>query len=165
MTGLTASYVLVTGLTNGRSYKFRVRAVHDGVASGWSPMSYSVPGTQPCAWWPDTPCPPGNTQVALSWTNPSFGASQVGAAGSNAVTYDVEVTVEGYEWNLVTGINGTSTTVSGLINGAEYSFRVRARNAAGPGQWSQTVNSTPTAPAHADAYHGSRIAVVGQRLR
>ncbi len=156
VTGLTASYVLVTGLTNGMSYKFRVRAVRDGVATGWSPMSYSVPGTGSCNVY-QIPCPPGNihvvgaptagnTQVALSWTNPSFGGGQAGAAGSNAVTYDVEVTVEGYEWNLVTGITGTSTTVGGLINGGEYGFRVRARNVAGPGQWSQTVQATPAVP-------------------
>ncbi len=66
VTGLTASHVLVGGLQNGVSYKFRVRAVRDGVATAWAPMSYSVPGADHCTYdyihWPIM-CTPNNLPV------------------------------------------------------------------------------------------------------
>ena len=67
----------VTGLTNGQSYTFRVRAVNR-VGAGAATSSQSATPTSTVV-APDTPsdlsATPGNLQVMLSWVQPSGGAA------------------------------------------------------------------------------------------
>jgi uncharacterized repeat protein (TIGR02543 family) len=79
---------------------------------------------------------PGDTQVALSWTAP---ASDGGAAISG---YEVSGD-NGSTW--VTASSSTSHTFTGLTNGTEYTFKVRAVNSAGNGAEASAV-ATPTVP-------------------
>ena len=69
----------------------------------------------------------GNTEVALSWAAPS-------GNGSPITDYIVEYN-DGNGWTVFA--DGTSTlttaTVTGLINGQSYDFRVFAVNAVGTG--------------------------------
>ncbi len=86
----------------------------------------------------------GDEQVALSWTAP---ASNGGSAVSD---YEIEFSDDdGSLWTpFADGVStATSAAVTGLSNGTEYVFRVRAINAIGPGPWSDpSIGVTPLNP-------------------
>ena len=136
-TGGTASSYTVTGLTNGQSYDFRVRALNRVGAGAASLSEFATPTATLVA--PDTPfglsATPGNGQVMLSWVQPSGGA---------ALTH-YEYDLEGSETWISTGGTATSTTVTGLNNGQSYTFRVRAVNSAGASGASGSRSATPQA--------------------
>ncbi len=82
---------------------------------------------------------PGDAQVALNWTAPE---SDGGAAISH---YEVS-SDNGATW--VTASTNTSHTFTGLTNGTEYTFKVRAVNSVGSGA-EASATATPEAPAPA----------------
>ena len=135
-TGGTATSYTVTGLTNGQSYTFRVRAVNR-VGAGLASSSQSATPTSTVV-APDTPtdlsATPGNRQVMLSWVQPSGGAA--------LTHYEYEQDGSG-TWTS-TGGTAPSYTVTGLTNGQTYTFRVRAVNSAGPSAASGSQTATPT---------------------
>ena len=135
-TGGTATSTTVTGLNNGQSYTFRVRAVNRvGAGLASSPQSATPTSTVAA---PDTPfglsATPGNRQVRLSWVQPSGGAA--------LTHYEYEQDGSG-TWTS-TGGTATSHTVTGLNNGQTYTFRVRAVNSAGASAPSGSRTATPT---------------------
>ena len=75
----------------------------------------------------------GDTTATVSWTPP---------AGS-ITGYDVAVTVNGVASGQLVPADASSTSLSltGLTNGASYSFRVRADNTAGAGSFSAASNT------------------------
>lgn len=127
----------VTGLTNGQAYTFTVRA-HNEV--GWSTSS---PQSQPAT--PDQVPDPvsglaavaGDTTAALQWT--------VAHVDGSAVTaYDVEISPDpGTGAIQRISAPGTSYTWSGLSDATQYTFQVRAENAAGAGQFGTPVQAMP----------------------
>ncbi len=150
----TATYT-VTGLSNGISYRFEVRAVTSNrqVKGDGFESEVVVPSTVP-------PQPAsvnaarGNTQVTLSWT-----AGTPGAAGE--ATWASTTTGWGYRmrtgegtfgaWTDIDGSDAATTShvVTGLVNGVVYGFEVRATNAMGPGaagSASATPATVPSAP-------------------
>ena len=138
-TGGTATSYTVTGLTNGQSYTFRVRALNRVGAGAASGSQSATPTSTVVA--PDTPsslsATPGNRQVMLSWVQPSGGA---------ALT-DYEYEQDGSGTWTSTGSKAPSYTVTGLTNGQAYAFRVRAVNSAGPSAASGSRTATPTTTA------------------
>ncbi len=88
----------------------------------------------------------GNGQVVLSWSNP----------GDASITgYELRRGKTGVRasaaWTAIPGAGATTTTrtVTGLDNGSEYSFRLRAVNPAGNGAetgWATATPLTPTVP-------------------
>jgi hypothetical protein len=142
-TGTTVTSAVVTGLVNGTSYVFAVRAISGGTNSEWSATSAAVtPGA------PGVPTnvtgTAGNTQVMLMWTAP---------AGTPAATgYQVQYsTNSGVTWLPLVPLTSASTTpaftVTGLTNGTAYVFRVRAVNGPVEGEWSATSAAvTPVTP-------------------
>jgi len=122
-----------TGLTNGTLYNFRVRAVNSAGAGAFASVT-GMPVTVPF-----TPLnfsvTPGNRQVRLNWSAPS-------SNGGSAITrYQVS------RDNGTTWVNASSTTThtfTGLVNGTNYIFRVRAVNAVGGGS-AATITASPTA--------------------
>ena len=137
----TTSY-LVTGLTNGTGYQFRVSA-HNAVGDG--------PATTPVTATPRTvPTAPrtltasftgcGSGQVRLSWLPP------LSNGGSAITDYVIQRSTNGTsDWvTIADGIN-TSTTyrVSGLHNASRYYFRVLAVNVVGVGPASNVVSQIP----------------------
>ena len=142
--GVTSSHTL-TGLVNGRPYRFQVRAQNEAGWGEWS--AFSAPVT------PDTipgrvPTPSvvfGDGQLTVNWQAPPN-------EGSALTGYEVEI---GGGLNSVIA-RGTATTYvwDGLTNGSNYQFRVVAINAAGrsdPSPWSDPEHPLrqPDAPGRA----------------
>jgi titin len=136
----------VTGLTVGASYTFTVAAVN---AVGTGPSSDPSNAVVPVAYTPPSAptmgtALPGNGQATLSWTTPS-------SNGGNAINgYVVTPYISGVAQTPVTfsGTGVSNKVVTGLTNGTTYTFRVAAKNGAGPGaQSGDSVPVTVGAPA------------------
>ena len=128
----TASHT-VTGLTNGTEYGFALRAANgsgDGAVSSIAATPLAVPaaplGLAAAA---------GDAQVALSWTDPG-----------NATITGYELRVDSGAWADIAGSDAdtASHTVTGLTNGTEYGFALRAANGSGDGAVS-SIAATPRA--------------------
>ena len=117
----SASPTTVTGLTNGTSYVFTVKAINaagTGTASG--PSNSVTPITTPSA--PTIGlATSGNAQAVVNFT-PS-----VSDGGSAITTYTVTSNPGGVVATTLT----PPATVTGLTNGIAYTFSVTATNAAG----------------------------------
>jgi hypothetical protein len=137
----SSSPIIVTGLTNGTPYTFKVTATN---AIGTSPQSSASNSATPVATPNDAPsslvATRGNAQVALSWTAP------VDNGGSPITDYLIEYKASS-SGSWLTFSDGTSTataaTVTSLTNGTSYDFRVSAVNALGTGPASSTAVATP----------------------
>ncbi|MEA2000291.1 MAG: fibronectin type III domain-containing protein, partial [Actinomycetota bacterium] len=149
--GLTLSEDL-TGLSNGDSYRARVRAaniVGNGAWSNWSANFIPSAGaTVPGA--PGTPAVSGgDAQLTAVWTVP-------GSDGGSAITsYDLQIHDQTADTYNTTDVGLTLTEdMTGLTNGNSHRTRVRATNSVGTGPWSgwsssvipQTTPDAPTTP-------------------
>jgi len=84
----------------------------------------------------------GDAQVTLSWTDPSDSSITNYQYQQKTVTWGDWTDIEG------SGATTTSHTVTGLMNGTAYRFRIRAVNAAGIGPQREVAGQvTPTASA------------------
>jgi len=139
--GVSASTgATVTGLTNGVTYEFRVRAVN-GIGTAPDSNIASVTVSAPTV--PSTPSAPTASLVfnvigqvaSVAFTPPS-------ANGSAITSYTVTSSPGGF-----TGTGATSPIViSGLTNGQAYTFTVTATNGVGVSSSSPSSNSvTPIA--------------------
>ena len=116
----------VGGLSNGTSYTFTVIARNEVGDSAPSPASNAV---MPAG-------PPGAPQI----TSAEPAIRQVTSRGTAAYANGArspryQLSVNGGGWKNVG--NGTSTTRTGLADGTQYSFQVRAVNDVGPGRRQQ----------------------------
>jgi len=141
-TGSSSTSSTVTGLTNGTSYIFQVAAYYSSTGQT-GPWSTSSPAYVPLG-APSAPLSPvstaGNTQVALTWAAPSSNA------GSSITDYRVEYSSNGGgSWTVFNdGVSTTtSATVTGLVNGTSYTFRVAALNSQGTGSYATFTAATP----------------------
>lgn len=126
------------GLRNGTRYRFRVAAVNALGQGAWSTTIQAAPKWKPTA-------PSGlrassrrSGQVRLSWNAPT---SSNGAAITD---YMLQRSPNGRTWTTIRdGVSTTrSYTVTRLIIGTSYRFRVAARNTVGQGPWSITARAT-----------------------
>ncbi|HET8961150.1 peroxidase family protein [Nocardioides sp.] len=130
--------LLVGDLVNGQPYTFRVRGINAFGTGEWSLPSAPV---TPRADAPDAPgvptVRPGDRHVEVSWTEPADG-------GSIITGYDLRITqLNGTETLMST--TDTTLDATGLVNGRDYFFSVRAKNAEGTGPWSPEVGAVPRA--------------------
>ena len=135
-----------TGLTNGVAYDFRVRAVN-AAGSGVESSATATPRTVPDAPLEFTAIP-GNALVTLSWSAPYNGGSEI-------IRY--EVRRDNLAWIHLTG-DTRSHTFTGLSNGSQYTFHVRAYNEAGYSSVediNETPCTTPSAPLNFSAFPGN----------
>jgi hypothetical protein len=140
----TATTYMLSGLTNGTQYSFRVAAKNSLSSGPWTPAITATPAWVPGAASGLTAAAApaagvGSGQVKLTWNAPA-------SNGSAITDYTIESSVDaGVTWTTVNDGVSTATTymVSGLTNGTPYSFRVAARNAVGSGASSPAVTATP----------------------
>ena len=145
-TGTTAT---ITGLTHSTSYQVQVKAKNAEGESGWSASGSGGTGT-PANNAPEPPSSvtarPDNTELTVTW-------SQTNDGGSGITGYTVQLklsSVSGWPSGSVTErtLTGTpparSHTFTGLINGTEYTVRVKATNIHGDSDWSDEAGGTPS---------------------
>ena len=148
MSGSSATTIRhkVTGLTNGTSYSFKIRAVNDAGNGAESDSASATPLAAPGQPTNFTAAA-DNAQVALSWT-PPVGDTITGWELRQRLT--IQSGVWG-QWTTVTPTGSTtkSHTVTTLTNNTSYSFQVRARNASGAGTPSVVVQAVPVSAAPA----------------
>ena len=130
----------VTGLTNGTTYYFQVRAVNSGDESAESNSLSAAPAAVPHV--PDNfAVQAGNGQVIFTWYNPS----------DNTITgYQYSQKKGEGAWGSAQNIMGSgpttvSHTVTGLDNDSLYVFTLQAVNSVGTGPHTQWVYATPRA--------------------
>ncbi len=126
----------VTGLTNGKTYTFRIRAVdEDGDTANSNDVTVTTILAAPTNLTATVGV--GAGQIALNWGNP----------GNNLITKYQYSTDGGTSFTDITGSSATTTayTVTGLSNGREYTLAVRAVNASVNGQ-AATVTAMPLLP-------------------
>ena len=137
----TATFLTVTGLTNGTAYVIKVIAKN---AVGISlPSANSAPATP--ATVPSSPTSvvavSGNTSLAVTWVAPAS------TGGSSITDYLVKYSSNGGStWtNFVHPVSTVpSLTVTGLANGTAYVIKVIAKNAVGVSL--PSANSAPVTP-------------------
>jgi hypothetical protein len=129
--GRNATKVTVSGLTNGTAYSFTVAALTRSGIGTASDRSNTVTPAVPIV-RPNAPAigavTAGNASATVTWRAPG----QTG--GAPITSYVVSVYQNGSRTALKTvTVNGTTTrtTVTGLVNGTRYTFRVAAVNSAG----------------------------------
>ncbi len=127
----------VTGLDNDSEYRFRIRARNSGGNGAASAVVEATPSAAVPK--PVLSAEPGYARVTLSWS---------ALSGVTVASWGYQYKPAGGSWirtRTVTGGSTTSTTVTGLTIGTEYTFRLFA--AVGPGVqsvWSDQVKATPT---------------------
>ena len=139
----TASHT-VTGLSNGREYRFKLRAVNASGASGPAPAAApwyvaATPAIPP----PNTPtgleAAAGDGSATMTWNDP----------GDASITgYRYQQREDGGAWGQQKPIEGsgagtTSHQVSGLASGTTYHFKLQALNASGASAAAQASATLP----------------------
>ena len=164
----TARSFVVTGLTNGDTYRFQVRAINVAGNSLYSTRSDTVtPARVADAPTIDSVTPREDSAV-VRWTPPTV------TGGVPITGYELQVTDQAGTPigapQAAGGAGARQFVVTGLTPGERYRFRVRALNAAGPGSFSalspsQVVGLAPTRPGIRDARSGRPGGVVNATAR
>ena len=132
---------VITGLTNGTTYTFRVAAVNSVGTGSYSSTTTATPAGnvpgQPTA----LSASASGTTASLSWTAPASNG------GSAITSYRVQSSTDGATWTTLSPTFPTATTasVASLSNATTYYFRVAAINTNGVGDYSGSVNVTISA--------------------
>ena len=131
----------VTGLTNGTSYTFKVRAVNSSGNSADSDEAAATPAAVPTK--PVLAGASGDSSAVLSAS-----VSSTNGSGITKWQYQQKAGVADYgPWVDIPSADTTIThTVNGLTNGTAYSFRVRAVNGVGDSPDSDETTVTPGVP-------------------
>jgi hypothetical protein len=131
---------LVTGLTNGQSYVFRIAAV-TGFGTGlFSSQTESVKPIGPAAAPSGLRATAGDGRVTLGWTVPTI------TGGSPISGYVVQYRLaNSATWlpGATVAANIRTATVGDLNNGTSYVFRVAAVTAFGPGTFATSGTVRP----------------------
>ncbi len=168
--GATTTTHIVSSLTNGQTYAFKLRAVNDAGAGAESAEVTAIPGVPtptPTHTPTPTPEPPTPTHTPTPTPTPTPIPTPAAPTGLSATAGDTQVTlawtnpndatITGYQirqrkgsdaWSEWTDIDPSDAstvmyTVTGLENGASYRFRIRAVNPGGESGQSSSVTAAP----------------------
>ena len=141
----------ITGLGPGVQYDLKVRAVNDTGPGPWS-ESLVVRSSLEQPFAPSlTGVTPRDEGLGATWDAPTqdggSGITSYDLRSIRSIRSDEEKEVDG-NWDVTflawtTGAVDLQGRVASLTNGVEYDVQVRARNAIGEGDWSETLKGTP----------------------
>lgn len=160
--GAPTTTTTITNLENRTSYDFRISAYNGTWYDDTESYSNTVQANEVTPFTvPNAPenltATPDNQQVGLEWQAPS------NDGGRTVTGYVIEYKLasdsdDPENWEEETTAS-TEITISGLINGEEYDFRVSAENEAGVGDYadiSATPSSVPSVPQNLSAAAGDK---------
>jgi fibronectin type 3 domain-containing protein len=133
---VTGTSTVISGLTSGQTYYFKVAAVDAG---GNSAASKEAPGTVLASVPSGITATAGNGEVTLNWKSSTGAVSYVIYEGTSA---------GGEGTTAVSSAAGTSAVISGLTNQQAYYFTVAAVDSGGTSAASLEASATPMAPAN-----------------
>ena len=137
-----ATNAIVTSLTNGSLYNFRVSAINSvGTSSPSSvvnstPAAVAVPGAPT-----EATATAGNAQATIIFTAPA-------SNGGSAITGYTVISSPAGGTDSNAGTTALSHVVTGLTNGTAYTFTVTATNAVGTGPASSASNGVTPLPSN-----------------
>ena len=152
VTGSSAAYASVGGLTPGVGYTFKVAATTSVGTGAVSTLSNPVTLTTVPGAPTNVAATAGNRSASLTWAAP---ASNGGAAITGYVVTPIVNGVAGTP--IATGSTVTSYTASSLTNGTSYTFTVTAVNAIGSGAASAASNAVVPQPTTFQAVSPKRV--------
>ena len=138
-TGSSRTSYTHRGLTGGSTRHYRVSAINSVGAGPASNTDNATTVNAPGAPSGLAATADGETEIDLSWRQPSSDG------GARITGYQIEVSEDGSNWSVLeadTGSSRTSYTHRGLTGGSTRHYRVSAINSAGVGQPSNTANAT-----------------------
>ena len=152
--GAGTSNKVVTGLTNGTTYTFRVAAKNAAGTGAQSGDSVAVTAGAPSNVGFQAAAP-GNASAKVAWTPPNNNGSPV---TGYVITPFIGTTAQAAQTFNTTA---TSDVATGLTNGTTYTFSIQAINANGTGSAVSTapiIVGTPTGPGFPGVQPGSTTA-------
>ncbi|EPR14091.1 Kelch repeat-containing protein [Ruminiclostridium papyrosolvens] len=132
ITGISETTYLAEGLEANSQHEIRVRAVSGGGTSNWSnPLIKSTKFTSGNV--PNVAGIAKKTSISIMWNKID-----------GAISYDVEA-----DGIITSSVNATTFTSKGLQTGTKHTYRVRANNSSGAGEWCSlfSVSTLPQGPA------------------
>ncbi len=133
-----ATSTVVSGLTNGTTYTFKVTATNSlGTGPASAASNPVTPGPVPTAPTAVTAATAGSGSASVSWTAPS---NSGGSAISSYTVTPFAGTTAGTPVAVSGSPPATTATVTGLTNGTAYTFSVTATNSVGTGTASAASN-------------------------
>jgi prophage DNA circulation protein len=144
---IAGTSVSITGLAHSTAYNFQVVATNAAGGTTSGSVSATTTGAVPnlpTGLAAGTLLAITTSSIAVSWT-----ASVADGTHDAAVSYTLQyrVTSVGGAWTQITGISGTTQTVTGLASATGYDFQVEGINAGGAGGFTATANGTTFAVA------------------
>ncbi|OGO89227.1 MAG: hypothetical protein A2Y24_06720 [Clostridiales bacterium GWE2_32_10] len=119
----------VTNLTAGTVVIYKVRSTIGGVSSSWSQSVTVIVGGNVAEKPQNITAVPTNTSVSLSWDKVT-----------GATSYEIEK-----NGSIIGSSRGLTFVNEGLTPNTQVTYRVRAMNSTGVGEWSSPVNTTTLA--------------------
>lgn len=155
VTTVSGTTATVTGLTNGTTYYFVVKASNADSDSANSNEASATPQVAAPAAPTGLAATAGNGQVTLKWDSISDAISYKVYQGTASGEYDADP---------VAAVSDTAATITGLTSGTTYYYVVKASNAGGDSdssnEASATTSTVPSSPTNVTAVAGNGQAII-----
>ena len=135
----TATSYTIPSLTNGTLYTVRVLAVNSVGDSAASNTDTGTPSTTPSA--PTNVQASGNAELTVTWDAPDDGGSAI-----TGYTVQWKSGSESYSTTRQATVTTTTHTIPSLTNDTTYTLRVKATNANGDSDWTETTGTPASGP-------------------